>query len=57
MTLNVHVWIWESELELVVLGWIGGVKGVGVGCLAVSWSDKYNASLCFIFVTQKIKET
>lgn len=31
----------------------GGTGGV---CLAVSWSDKYNASLCFIFVTQKIKE-
>lgn len=24
------------------------------GCLAVSWSDKHNARLCFIFVTQKI---
>lgn len=40
-------------MGLVVMGF--GGDG-GSGCLAVSWSDKYNASLCFIFVTQKIKE-
>lgn len=33
--------------------WLRWGWGAG-GCLAVSWSDKYNARLCFIFVTQKI---
>lgn len=59
ITSNYYLSVWESELLGCLYmeggsewsGWVGGGR-----CLAVSWSNKYNAALCFIFVTQKIKE-